>query len=56
MLLLNPFYHLLQVVRAPLLGQSVDALTYIVLSILAVVGWVALFWSAGAVRITRDEY
>jgi hypothetical protein len=22
----------------------------------AVVGWVALFWSAGAVRITRDEY
>jgi hypothetical protein len=22
----------------------------------AVVGWVALFWCAGAVRITRDEY
>ena len=49
-LLLNPFYHLLEVVRAPLLGQSVDALTYIVLGVLAVVGWGATFTTFALIR------
>ena len=49
-LLLNPFYHLLDVVRAPLLGQSVAASTYIFLSILAVVGWGATFSTFALIR------
>ena len=40
---LNPFYHLLQAVRAPLLGQAVAPHTYLVLAIMAVVGWVLVF-------------
>ncbi|WP_293905333.1 ABC transporter permease [Phenylobacterium sp.] len=39
----NPFYHLLQAVRAPLLGQAVAPLSYIVLVTMAVVGWTFTF-------------
>lgn len=49
-LLLNPFYHLIDVVRAPLLGQSVDAITYIFLGSLAVIGWGATFTSFALIR------
>ncbi|MBX3482733.1 ABC transporter permease [Phenylobacterium sp.] len=40
---LNPFYHLLQAVRGPLLGQPVLPATYVVLVSMAVVGWLATF-------------
>lgn len=40
---LNPFYHLLQAVRAPLLGQTVSGLTYVVLVSMAAIGWIAAF-------------
>lgn len=40
---LNPFYHLLHAVRAPLLGQEVHARTYVVLIAMAVVGWIVTF-------------
>ncbi len=36
---LNPFYHLLHAVRAPLLGEAVEAHTYVILVTMAVVGW-----------------
>ena len=39
----NPFYHLLQAVRAPLLGQAVAPLSYIVLVTMALVGWAFTF-------------
>jgi len=42
-LALNPFYHMLQAIRAPLLGQSVDPLTWAVLAGLAVAGWAVTF-------------
>ncbi len=35
----NPFYHLLHAVRAPLLGEPVEAHTYVILVTMAVVGW-----------------
>lgn len=35
----NPFYHLLEVVRAPLLGEPVAGHSYLVLVVMAVVGW-----------------
>lgn len=40
---LNPFYHLLQAVRAPLLGQPVQAHSYVFLVGMAVVGWLVTF-------------
>jgi ABC-type polysaccharide/polyol phosphate export permease len=40
---LNPFYHLLQAVRAPLLGQSVLGHSYVVLVAMAVLGWLVTF-------------
>jgi ABC-type polysaccharide/polyol phosphate export systems, permease component len=40
---LNPFFHLLDAVRAPLLGQTVAQNTYIVLVTMAVVGWTLTF-------------
>jgi ABC-type polysaccharide/polyol phosphate export permease len=39
----NPFYHLLQAVRAPLLGQTVHGDTYAVLVGMAVIGWTGTF-------------
>ena len=39
----NPFYHLLQAVRGPLLGQPVGAHTYVVLVSMALIGWTLTF-------------
>ena len=39
----NPFYHLLEAVRAPLLGQAVAPESYAILIGLAVVGWFVTF-------------
>jgi ABC-type polysaccharide/polyol phosphate export permease len=39
----NPFYHLLQAVRAPLMGKPVEPSTYVVLVTMAAVGWVVTF-------------
>jgi ABC-type polysaccharide/polyol phosphate export permease len=39
----NPFYHLLEAVRAPLLGQPVASHTYIILVAMAVFGWLLTF-------------
>jgi ABC-type polysaccharide/polyol phosphate export permease len=47
---LNPFYHLLDGVRAPLLGQAVQTHTYFVLVGMAVVGWLLTF---GLFAMTR---
>lgn len=40
---LNPFYHMLQAVRAPLLGAPVSDHTYMTLAIMAVGGWTLTF-------------
>ena len=40
---LNPFYHMLQAVRAPLLGGQVAETTYLVLAIMALGGWAVTF-------------
>lgn len=40
---LNPFYHMLDVVRAPLLGFWPSSTTYLTLVIMAVVGWAITF-------------
>jgi len=39
----NPFYHLLEAVRAPLLGQAVAPHTYLVLAAMAAGGWALTF-------------
>jgi ABC-type polysaccharide/polyol phosphate export permease len=40
---LNPFYHLLEAVRAPLLGRGVAPHTYLFLAAMAAVGWAVTF-------------
>jgi ABC-type polysaccharide/polyol phosphate export permease len=39
----NPFYHLLEAVRAPLLGKGVAPHTFLFLAGMAAVGWVLTF-------------
>lgn len=39
LLTLNPFYHMLEAVRAPLLGKPVAAETYAVLAAMSLIGW-----------------
>lgn len=39
----NPFNHLLEIVRAPLLGQAVDPTSYAVAGVMAVLGWAVAF-------------
>ncbi|MDB5448055.1 MAG: ATP-transporter permease [Phenylobacterium sp.] len=40
---LNPFYHMLEAVRAPLLGKPIESHTYAYLALMAVVGWALTF-------------
>jgi len=40
---LNPFFHMIQLVRAPLLGQAPDAASWIVMVTLMIVGWAVTF-------------
>jgi ABC-type polysaccharide/polyol phosphate export permease len=42
-LLFNPFYHMLEAVRAPLMGLQVEPHTYSFLALMAVVGWALTF-------------
>jgi ABC-2 type transport system permease protein len=42
---LNPAYHLIEVVRAPLLGEPVEALSLIVCAVGAVLGWTLWIWT-----------
>ncbi|THD76995.1 MAG: ABC transporter permease [Phenylobacterium sp.] len=42
-LVYNPFYHMLDAVRAPLLGDQPDAHTYGFLALMALVGWALTF-------------
>ena len=39
----NPFFHLLEAVRAPLLGEAVGGLTYVVLVAMMLIGWAVTF-------------
>lgn len=39
----NPFYHLLNAVRAPLLGEQVSAHSYVILALMALSGWALTF-------------
>lgn len=49
-LMLNPFYYLLQSVRAPLLGETTANGTYLFLVVMALLGWTAAF---GVFSLTR---
>jgi ABC-type polysaccharide/polyol phosphate export permease len=40
----NPFYHMLEVTRRPLLGEAVNPSSYLILILTAVVGWAAAFY------------
>ncbi|HEY3948941.1 ABC transporter permease [Phenylobacterium sp.] len=40
---LNPFYHLLEAVRLPLLSKAVAPHTYLVLAVMALIGWGLVF-------------
>jgi ABC-type polysaccharide/polyol phosphate export permease len=42
-LLFNPFFHMLEAVRAPLMGQQVAPHTYAFLALMAVLGWALTF-------------
>lgn len=39
----NPFYHMLEAVRAPMMGAPIAPHTYLVLAIMAAIGWAAVF-------------
>ncbi|MFC3078555.1 ABC transporter permease [Phenylobacterium terrae] len=43
-LLFNPFAHMLQAVRGPLLGEAVPGITWVVLVVMALVGWAGAFF------------
>jgi lipopolysaccharide transport system permease protein len=42
-LLLNPFYHLLAVIRGPLLGEPVEIISWIICLCLVLVSWITAF-------------
>lgn len=41
---INPAYHLINFVRAPILGQAIDPITIAYLAILSICGWLATIW------------
>ena len=50
MLSINPFYHMLNVTRDPLLGRTPHMGSFVVLIVLGVVGWMVAFGVFAAVR------
>lgn len=46
----NPFYHLLQIVRSPLLGTAPSLTTWVVVIIMAVIGWLVALLLFGTYR------
>lgn len=43
----NPFFHLVEILRAPLLGKSIDPVNWMVVGSMAVVGWIVAFLCIG---------
>jgi lipopolysaccharide transport system permease protein len=50
LLRMNPIFHMLEVTRTPLIGRVPDTHSYVVLAVMALVGWVVAFALYGAVR------
>jgi lipopolysaccharide transport system permease protein len=46
----NPFYHLLEITRGPLLGQTPSATNWLVAVVMAVVGWIVALLVFGRYR------
>ncbi|MET0274336.1 MAG: ABC transporter permease [Phenylobacterium sp.] len=46
----NPFYHMLEAVRAPLMGQPVEPATYLALGLMGVFGWLVTFSIFAVIR------
>lgn len=40
----NPLFHLVEIVRAPLLGEPIEKLTYLYLAAMLIVGWAVAIW------------
>lgn len=38
---INPLYHMIEIIRAPLLGESLERLTFVYLGVMTVLGWIA---------------
>jgi ABC-type polysaccharide/polyol phosphate export permease len=49
-LLLNPFYYMLDAVRAPLMGAPVTANAFLLLTVMALVGWLVTFTAFSMTR------
>ena len=43
----NPFFHLVEILRAPLLGKPIDPANWMVVGSMAIVGWVVAFLCIG---------
>ncbi|MCK6442913.1 ABC transporter permease [Elstera cyanobacteriorum] len=43
----NPFFHLVEILRAPLLGKPIDPVNWMVVGSMAVVGWIVAFLCIG---------
>lgn len=43
----NPFFHLVEILRAPLLGKPIDPTNWLVVGGMAIVGWIIAFLSIG---------
>lgn len=41
----NPLYHMVEVVRAPILGSMIEVNSFYYLIVMAVLGWIAAIWS-----------
>ena len=37
-LLFNPFYHFIEIFRAPLLGQTVDPISWVIVCVISILG------------------
>ena len=50
MLDLNPFHHLIEILRAPLLGQVPTLENWVAVVVITFVGWVVALWFFSAYR------
>lgn len=55
LLYINPFYSLITIVRAPLMGEFPSAANWLICVVMAVVGWFVALWFYGS-RLKRVPY
>lgn len=47
---LNPFYHILEIIRKPILGEEAELNSWLIVGLISLIGWLITFWLYNRVK------